>query len=435
VRIGGSNMSLSHADGTIAYLVLNLDPNAPMDIYPVELEVRRLGAIGVNNPIPYTTTDGYVEILRAMLGDVDGDGEITVFDSQMVLLYLAGLTTFASWQYVAASVHPLTTIGTPDILDATMILHIAIGLLPHPGHVSLYRIGSFGAFSASLEIEVQSVDIPQPMSFVPFSNNIVSVPVEVLWNPGMSGFDLTLNYDSAMLNPIGFTRGGAWTGMTIVNYNTSGDFVKIVGASGNSETADGTIAYIVFETLGFVVDISNYLDLEVVGLAHVYASQIERLGGFTIDNTSIMFEAPIEEDLCAYRISLGEAIAYAEGLSLADFTRLSWMSLQNALNIAKTIYSNINATQAQMDATEANLRVAINDLVAIPSAPTLDRVSLGEVVAYAQALNPADFPRLRWLPLQNALNAAMVVYGNVNATQEQVDIAEANLRTALANLV
>lgn len=303
VRIGGaSGLDLSHVDGTIAYLVLNVSANAPRGIHPVELEVRWLDTVNNNSIVPIspvTVVDGYIELMTLMLGDVDGDGLITVRDSQLVLLYLAGAVQLLPWQLIAADVD---LSGYRDIVDANTILRIAIGLEPAPDLLNVVRIGSddpsalglspFIQNSGFVQEFVEDLDIIEPMAFIPESPSIVTVPITLENNAGLSGFDITLYYDSSVLIPLGFTTGNAWSGLAIFNADTTGDYIKLVGASGNNVTSDGVIGHIVFDTLRSISDVMDYVALEVVGLAHVNTdiNRVERLGGYIIADTAIVFD-------------------------------------------------------------------------------------------------------------------------------------------------
>jgi len=434
IRIGGANPMMSRANGTIAYLVLDISHRAPQGIFPVELEVRRLSTV-VNNlpsPIsPVTVVDGYIEILGAMLGDVDGDGFITVDDAQMVLLYLAGLITLAPWQRIAADVN---MDGVIDVVDANIILRIAIELQRGPGFVSVIRVGSFGNVGLGEEEAdvLEDVYVPAPMEHVPTGASIITVPIAVQDNAGFSGFDVTLNYDSNMLTPIGFTRGAAWPSLTVFNANTTGDYAKLVGIAANNVMANGNLAYVVFEATGTVTNVANYVTLDVVTLSHVYNNDVERVTDYHVANTSIVFgpETPI-----TLRDALIAEIARAEARVQANYTPASWAQVLRTLPTARAVRDNVNATDAQITLITSNLAAAIDALVEVQVTPGFNVDALLFEIARAEARVQANYTPASWAQVLRALPAARAARDNPNATQAQVDLATINLRDAIDSLV
>jgi len=321
VLIGGASMgfgTVSHLDGTIATLVFDLKDDTPCGTYPIELEVRQLGGAlsgGMPTPITdYIVTNGYIEILRAMLGDLDGDGMITVFDVQILGAYLVGDPIVLSpRQRLAADVN---RDGIIDMLDLNILLRVAVGLqILSPDRVSIVRVGSagsaagFAAMSAmsfegivmestamSFESCVTVDDLSiEPMMFAMSSTsnsaNVVSVPIAIQNNVGMSGFDIMLHYDCSLLKPIGHTPGSAWFGFNFFNSNTSGNYVRVIGVNWLNSHANGTIINVLFETLGTVTDVSEHVQLEVVELAQVSGNDVVRLGGYKTSGTEIRFGA------------------------------------------------------------------------------------------------------------------------------------------------
>ena len=60
----------------------------------------------------------------------------------------------------------------------------------------------------------------------------------------------------------------------------------------------------------------------------------------------------------------------AEGLNSANYTKASFDGLTKALNEAKAVYENPNATQEEVDNAKATLEKAIAGLQANPSTPS-----------------------------------------------------------------
>ena len=67
---------------------------------------------------------------------------------------------------------------------------------------------------------------------------------------------------------------------------------------------------------------------------------------------------------------LEDLINQAEGLNGANYTKVSFDGLTKALNEAKVVFDNPNATQSEIDSAKATLEKAIAGLKANPSAPS-----------------------------------------------------------------
>ena len=67
---------------------------------------------------------------------------------------------------------------------------------------------------------------------------------------------------------------------------------------------------------------------------------------------------------------LEDLINQAEGLDSANYTKASFDGLTRALNEAKVVFENPNATQVEVDNAKATLEKAIAGLQANPSTPS-----------------------------------------------------------------
>lgn len=68
-------------------------------------------------------------------------------------------------------------------------------------------------------------------------------------------------------------------------------------------------------------------------------------------------------------------------------------------------------------------------------APVVDKTALIEAIAAAQTKNENDYTPESWVIFAQALQAAVVINNNANATQNDVNTATSNLTNAMANLV
>ncbi|WP_242987604.1 sugar-binding protein [Anaerobacterium chartisolvens] len=122
-------------------------------------------------------------------------------------------------------------------------------------------------------------------------------------------------------------------------------------------------------------------------------------------------------------------ISRVQGLSEDDYTAESWQAMQTALTNATSVNANAAATQQQVDAATADLKTAIEELVAVT--PSADKTELEAEIEKAQGLNKNDYTAESWQAMQTALTAATSVNEKEDATQQEVDEAKAALKTAI----
>lgn len=134
----------------------------------------------------------------------------------------------------------------------------------------------------------------------------------------------------------------------------------------------------------------------------------------------------------ADKTALRAAIDEADALFESNYTPESWAgsNIDAALAAAIAVYTDPNASQDEVNAAEAALRTAINALLSLA-----DKTALNELIAMAEALDPADYTADSWSALQAALDAAKAAAGDPNALQTEVDAAAAALQQAIASLV
>ncbi|MCP3776062.1 S-layer homology domain-containing protein, partial [Paenibacillus sp. MZ04-78.2] len=108
---------------------------------------------------------------------------------------------------------------------------------------------------------------------------------------------------------------------------------------------------------------------------------------------------------------------------------------QKALESAKAVLDNANATQAEVDAAKAALETARNGLV--PANASVDKAALQAKVKEIndENLKADSYTSPSWETLQKALTNAKAMLDNPNATQAEVDTAKVALETARNGLV
>ena len=155
----------------------------------------------------------------------------------------------------------------------------------------------------------------------------------------------------------------------------------------------------------------------------------------TTMNELVVKEDPVDPEVD--KTQLVEAITEAQTKNEEDYTEESWAPFAEALELAMQVRDNEEATQEEVDGVLASLRSAMNALVVKedPVDPEVDKTQLVEVIAEALTKNEEDYTEESWAPFAQALQSAIEVRDNEEATQEQVDEALANLTAAMDLLV
>ena len=113
----------------------------------------------------------------------------------------------------------------------------------------------------------------------------------------------------------------------------------------------------------------------------------------------------------------------------SQYTTASLEKMYDALEAAKALYEDENAKQAAVDEAADALNAACDALVAVA-----DKTELQNLIAQANKLKEADYTAETWDALQTALDAAVTVNDNHDASQEDVDNAADALQTAIGAL-
>lgn len=135
------------------------------------------------------------------------------------------------------------------------------------------------------------------------------------------------------------------------------------------------------------------------------------------------------------KTTLIATIQEAQTFDKAIYTEETYSILENALSEAVNVSENADATQDVVDNAERVLRAAINGLVVKEIPAQVDKTNLENAMKEAQALKKDDYTEASYKVLEDALNAALEVAENADATQEEVNNAEKVLRNAVSGLV
>lgn len=135
------------------------------------------------------------------------------------------------------------------------------------------------------------------------------------------------------------------------------------------------------------------------------------------------------------KTTLIATIQEAQTFDKAIYTEETYGILENALSEAVRVAENANATQDVVDNAARVLRAAIDGLVVKETPAQVDKTNLENAMKEAQALKKDDYTEASYKVLEDALNAALEVAENADATQEEVNNAEKVLRNAVSGLV
>ena len=133
----------------------------------------------------------------------------------------------------------------------------------------------------------------------------------------------------------------------------------------------------------------------------------------------------------ADKSALKAAIEAAKDLDEADYTPESWAAadLEAVIAAAETVYDDANATDAEVADAIAALEAAAAKL-----AEKADKAALKAAIDTLPEVAEDEATSETWAAYEEELAKANRVYADANATQDDVDAAEANLLAAIAGV-
>lgn len=145
-------------------------------------------------------------------------------------------------------------------------------------------------------------------------------------------------------------------------------------------------------------------------------------------------EKPDEEEEID-KTELNRLILQARSKHEDDYTKDSWKVFEDALDAAKEVYGDENATQAEIDAAAAALEKAMNRLVFIDDEDEVNTDELNQLIEEAASLDETEYTAESWAALAEALEKALAIAEDPDAEQKDVNEAADALIEALENLV
>lgn len=119
IRITSSSTVNRTGSGIICYLEFDVSADAPVSSSDITVEVNELKTLSGNTQmdLDYIVYNGTVNVEDCMLGDVNGDGQITAADATEVLLGYAGLKSFTVREMTAADIDKNSEITASDATE------------------------------------------------------------------------------------------------------------------------------------------------------------------------------------------------------------------------------------------------------------------------------------------------------------------------------
>lgn len=145
-----------------------------------------------------------------------------------------------------------------------------------------------------------------------------------------------------------------------------------------------------------------------------------------VDSETAKLKTAIEA-LTVDKTELNSTITDAKTKTKEHYSNTSWQNLQTEVTEAEKVAANTDAKQSEVDSETASLKTAISGL-------NTDKAELENQLKIAQGKTETDFSMESWTILSTAQNKAQEVKNNGTATQDQINEAEQNLKTALAGL-
>ena len=148
----------------------------------------------------------------------------------------------------------------------------------------------------------------------------------------------------------------------------------------------------------------------------------------TVDQACVNLRAGIDRLTAkADKTQLQALIDEASNKNKDEYTEESWASFETALNDAKGVFANENASQNDVDQACESLSKAIEEL-------KFNKSQLKVVIDQAENKNSEDYTEESWEVFANALAEAKSVFEDEDATPELVDEAYKKLDEAIKGL-
>ncbi|MBS6115648.1 LamG-like jellyroll fold domain-containing protein [Thomasclavelia spiroformis] len=196
-------------------------------------------------------------------------------------------------------------------------------------------------------------------------------------------------------------------------------------------------AYILLngEKLTISGDATSY---EITGLTPDTEYSIEIITRDKVYTRNLVFghELKFKTEGTVNKELLEEKIKEVGTLSKKDYTQESWNEVEKALNKAKEVLADTDATQVEVDNALIKLETAVNNLVAVKPVQT-DKTALKIAIDLANAITDEDLANVVQAVVDEfkaARDEANSAYNNSSATQEEINNAFDRLASVMQKL-
>lgn len=240
IEITGTSEGLNKQNGSFLTLEFTAAKGIENATHPISITCTENG-----NDATIECEEGSVAISGYVLGDINGDGRVNNFDVMMHVGYLSGGQKLTPEQLMAADV---TGDGNVDYLDYSSISSYVVGIYEGLNSdvetmgSSLSYASNFvgGANSERAVITASEIFDAQPGEYV-------TVDVDLSRNPGLSGYVVTMEYDTESLELIDIVQKDALSGGKF-NTNTSVEGeATVMWSDIETHSDNGTIFSVTFK--------------------------------------------------------------------------------------------------------------------------------------------------------------------------------------------
>ena len=240
IEITGISEGINKQNGSFLTLEFTAAEGIENATYPISITCTENG-----NDATIECEEGSVAISGYVLGDINGDGRVNNFDVMMHVGYLSGGQKLTPEQLMAADV---TGDGNVDYLDYSSISSYVVGIYEGLNSdvetmgSSLSYASNFvgGANSERAVITASEIFDAQPGEYV-------TVDVDLSRNPGLSGYVVTMEYDTESLELIDIVQKDALSGGKF-NTNTSvAGEATVMWSDNETHNENGTIFSVTFK--------------------------------------------------------------------------------------------------------------------------------------------------------------------------------------------
>ena len=223
-------------------------------------------------------------------------------------------------------------------------------------------------------------------------------------------------------------------------------FARYIGTSrGLITSKNGLLEYTLYPDDGYAKKIVIRYEgeaIEIDGVSYEFSpaeheftidedgsgSVITHIDGVALEGSKEVTFVLKEKVELADKTALETAIADAEKVEADAYTEDSFKALTDAIEAAKAVNADVDATQPEVDAAVEAINDAIAELKKVVNKEELESV-------IEKYYNEAVYSAKYWAALQSALDTAEAVNADADATQPEVDAAVAAVKKAAAYMM